>query len=119
MGFEKMTTSPATMFFEVLTDYELQKMIIRYSGIHGLDYGHVVEINGVRDERDAFCKMISIFSIITNQLNMIIGKRYKLSELVEQYEEACSWAKKYQSEEPKLTISSDAEQNGTTLGTNV
>jgi hypothetical protein len=99
---------------------EKQTIVCQFEYLPGVEYGTIYEIRNVTDETHAFRVLLTFLTMLFIELSKAIPKT-TVEAMIKQNKEAIEWASNYsvRSEEQKQVISSDAEQNGITLGTNV
>jgi hypothetical protein len=96
-----------------------QTIVCQFENLPGIEYGTIYEIHNVTDETHAFRVLLTFLTMLFIELSKVTPKT-TVEAMIQQNEGAIEWAQNWQNRyvEQKLAISSDAEQNGITLGTN-
>jgi hypothetical protein len=118
-GFQTINNLHYPNILTALYNEEKQLVVIEFSSLPGIEHGTVYEIRNMTDETHAFRVTLTFFTMLFIELSKVASKT-TVEAMIQQNEEAIEWAQNWQKRyvEQKLAISSDAGQNGITLGTN-
>ena len=94
-GWKEFVSSPLNMLMDGFFNEDQKKLVMRFNGYPGFEFGYAVELNGMNDETDAWFKLISIISVVSLQTRKAVKERFTVTGLANEYKEDCVWARNY------------------------